>query len=69
MHLSMSLPTPPPPGDSRAFDHFIFVFNIKFSCHSQFPTIARGGGGGGGGSDIDRCITTIKTLVVKLLMK
>ena len=65
MHLSMSLPTPPPPGDSRAFDHFILLFNIKFSRHSQFPTIARGGGWGV--SDIDRCITI--TDVVKLLMK
>ena len=57
MHLLMSLPTPhpPPPGDSQAFDHFILVCNIKFSCHGQFPTIAWGRGGGVG-SDIVGCI-------------
>ena len=60
MHVTPSDPHPPPPGDSRAFDHFIFVFNIKFSRHGQFPTIARGWGvGGEGGSDIDRCITLV----------
>ena len=52
MHVSMSLPTPPPPGDSRTFDHFICKIFLPWSIPHYRPGV-----GGVVGSDIDRCIT------------
>ena len=55
MHLSMSLPTPPPPGDSGELT-VVEKFYIANEYNARLSP-----GGGGVGSDIDRCITCSKS--------